>query len=113
VHHIFPKNYLKKKLGLAKGRYNQLANFVLAQSEINIAIGDHPPEIYFRQIEEQCKGSTKKYGGISDCNMLQANLRSNCIPIDAANLPILDYDQFLDARRKLMSAKLKDYYFSL
>src|SRR5207344_2438336 len=39
VHHLYPKNYLKNQ-GLSKGRYNQIANFVLAQSEINIAIGD-------------------------------------------------------------------------
>jgi hypothetical protein len=37
AHHVFPKNYLKKQ-GLQRGRYNQIANFVLAQSEINIAL---------------------------------------------------------------------------
>ena len=31
VHHVYPRNYLKKQ-GLARGRYNQIANFVLAQS---------------------------------------------------------------------------------
>ena len=43
VHHVYPRNHLKKQ-GLARGRYNQIANFVLAQSEINIAIGDRAPE---------------------------------------------------------------------
>jgi hypothetical protein len=37
VHHIFPKKYLKKA-GMSKGRYNQIANYALTQSEINIAI---------------------------------------------------------------------------
>ena len=41
-HHVYPRNHLKKQ-GLARGRYNQIANFVLAQSEINIAIGDKAP----------------------------------------------------------------------
>jgi hypothetical protein len=31
---------LLKKKGLQRGQYNQIANFVVAQSEINIAIGD-------------------------------------------------------------------------
>jgi len=37
VHHLFPRNYLKKK-GLERGQYNQIANYAIAQSEINIAI---------------------------------------------------------------------------
>ena len=37
VHHVYPRNHLKKQ-GLTRGRYNQIANFVLAQSEINIAL---------------------------------------------------------------------------
>jgi hypothetical protein len=41
-----PAKHLKGQ-GLTRGRYNQIANFVLAQSEINIAIGDKPPEVYF------------------------------------------------------------------
>ena len=39
VHHVYPRNHLKGQ-GLTRGRYNQIANFVLAQSEINIGIGD-------------------------------------------------------------------------
>jgi len=30
-----------------RGRYNQTANFNIAQREINIAIGDRPPEVCF------------------------------------------------------------------
>ncbi|MDI6736802.1 MAG: hypothetical protein QME42_11545, partial [bacterium] len=33
VHHLFPRNYLKK-YGLTQGRYNQIANYVMMQSEI-------------------------------------------------------------------------------
>jgi hypothetical protein len=42
VHHIFPRDFLKKA-GMAKGQYNQIANYVIAQSEINIAISNKPP----------------------------------------------------------------------
>ena len=56
VHHVYPRNHLKKQ-GLARGRYNQIANFVLAQSEINIAIG-----------------------GITDVAEMRVNLRMSCLP---------------------------------
>lgn len=65
VHHVCPKKYLKKQ-GFTKGRYNQIANFVLAQSEINIAIGEDAPERYFQELAKQCVGGKKKYGGITD-----------------------------------------------
>ena len=55
VHHVFPRDYLKKS-GLARGLYNQIANYVVAQSEINIAIGNKQPQAYFAQLLEQCDG---------------------------------------------------------
>jgi hypothetical protein len=55
VHHIYPRNHLKSQ-GLPRTRYNQIANYVLAQSEINIAIGDKAPSIYFQHLLEQCDG---------------------------------------------------------
>src|SRR5207302_5765361 len=73
VHHVYPSNYLKKQ-GLPRGRYNQIANFVLAQSEINIAIGDKPPEHYFKELAAQIDGGKKKYGGITDARELRNNL---------------------------------------
>ncbi|MXX97248.1 MAG: DUF262 domain-containing protein, partial [Rhodothermaceae bacterium] len=45
-HHVFPRRYLMKQ-GLTRGRYNQIANYVMTQSEINIAISDTPPKIFF------------------------------------------------------------------
>lgn len=51
VHHVFPKDYLKKQ-GLARGQYNQIANYVVAQSEINIAIGNKEPRVYFSELLE-------------------------------------------------------------
>ena len=79
VHHVYPHNHLKKQ-GLARGRYNQIANFVLAQSEINIAIGDRAPEVYFKELAEQCAGGKKKYGGITDVAEMRVNLRMSCLP---------------------------------
>jgi len=38
----------------------------MAQSEINIAIDDKSPEIYFDEIAEQVNGGPKRYGGITN-----------------------------------------------
>jgi hypothetical protein len=109
VHHVYPSNHLKK-LGLARGRYNQIANFVLAQSEINIAIGDTPPEKYFGELAEQCAGGKKRYGGITDLADLKANLRMHCLPELLLDGEILTYDDFLEERRRLMALKIKQWF---
>ena len=112
VHHVFPRNHLKQK-GLAHGKYNQLANFVLAQSEINIAIGDKAPEIYFAELSNQCEGGPKKYGGITDRTEMYANLRMNCLPESLLDGVIPDYDIFLEQRRKLMALNIKAWFETL
>jgi len=112
VHHVYPKKHLKAQ-GLTRGRYNQIANFVLAQSEINIAIGDKPPERYFKELAEQCDGGRKKYGGITDAADLRANLRMSCLPESLLDGGSPDYDDFLEKRRKLMALKIKTWFGAL
>ena len=109
VHHVFPRNHLKKQ-GLARGRYNQIANFVLAQSEINIAIGDKAPEVYFSEIAQQCAGGAKKYGGIADLEEMRTNFRMNCLPESLLAGDIPAYDEFLETRRRLMALKIKKWF---
>ncbi len=112
VHHVYPRNHLKKQ-GLARGRYNQIANFVLAQSEINIAIGDKAPEQYFKELAEQCAGGNKKYGGITELDELRANLRMSCLPESLLDGEIPAYDDFLEERRKLMAQKIEIFFKGL
>lgn len=112
IHHVFPRNYLKKH-GLTRGRYNQIANYVYMQSEINIRIGRKAPNDYFSELKAQVNGGELRYGGIDTQNLLTRNLRANCIPLKIYNMSIDDYDDFLQARRMLMAKKIKDYYFSL
>lgn len=109
VHHVYPRNYLKKQ-GLPRGRYNQIANFVLAQSEINIAIGDKAPQVYIQELVEQCNGSDKKYGGITDLDELRENFRVHCLPVSMLEGRIPDYNTFLEERRKLMALKIKRWF---
>ena len=112
IHHIFPKNYLKKA-GLTRGQYNQIANYVYMQQEINIKVGDKSPDVYFGHLSEQCHGGEKKYGAITEMHQLHENLKENAIPESIFTLTMEDYQEFLVKRRELMSKKIKDYYFSL
>lgn len=112
VHHIFPKAYLKKS-GMTKGRYNQIANYALAQSEINIAISERAPSDYFNIVFDQCNGVKKKIGGITDIIELKKNLAMHCVPDGIESMSVNEYDDFLEGRRKLMSAKIKNYFQSL
>jgi hypothetical protein len=112
VHHVYPRNHLKKQ-GLARGRYNQIANFVLAQSEINIAIGEKAPAVYFKEIADQCTGGKQKYGGIGKRSDMQANFQMNCIPDSMLDGEVPDFDDFLEERRKLMALKIKAWFEAL
>lgn len=111
-HHIFPRGFLKKH-SLTKGQYNQIANFVVAQSEINIAIGEKEPKVYLAQVQEQCNGGKKRYGNIVDKKALQENLRMHCIPENIADMGIDDYPSFLARRRQLMAQKIKVWFEGL
>ncbi len=112
VHHVFPRNYLKKR-GLARGAYNQIANYVVMQGEINIAIGDAPPASYFSALWRQCANGESGYGGITDADELRANLQAHCIPEDMEEMDVDNYNGFLKERRRLMARKIRDYYRSL
>ena len=109
VHHLFPRKYLKD-LGLQRGQYNQIANFALAQSEINISIGAKAPNIYFAELIKQCNGGKKKYGGITNFDELKENLHQHSIPEGIFNHMAGDYSYFLQERRQLMAAKIREYF---
>lgn len=109
IHHIFPRDYLKKN-GLTRKEYNQISNYVYMQSETNIRIGNKPPRVYFGEILEQCNGGPLKYGGISTMEELRHNLAMNCIPESVFTMEIDDYNQFLTERKKLMASKIREYY---
>lgn len=112
VHHVYPHNHLKGQ-GLARGRYNQVANFVLAESEINISIGDRDPKIYFGKLADQCNGGAKSYGGITTVEEMRSNLRMSCLSECLLNGEIPSFDDFRAQRRKLMAQKIKTYFEGL
>jgi len=112
VHHVYPKKHLKG-LDHTSSSYNQIANFVIAQSEINIAVGAKAPEVYFAELRDQIDGGAKKYGGLVERGDLVENLRMNCIPETMLDGEIKSYDEFLEDRRKLMSLKIKAWFEAL
>ena len=61
IHHISPRQYLKEH-GFSQSQYNQVANYVYVQQEINIKVGK------------------LAFGGIDTLPDFEANLEANCIP---------------------------------
>ena len=114
VHHIFSREYLKAN-GLTRSDYNQVANYIYTQTEINIQIGKKAPADYLGYVQDvQCQGGVTKYGGIININELQANLCNDCcLPDDLASMDVSRYQEFLAKRRVLIAQRLKEYYFSL
>ncbi len=82
----------------------------MAQSEINIAIGDKPPQVYFKEIAEQVNGGPKRYGGITDPDTLRQNFEENCLPISLMDGQVPDYETFLAERRRLMALRIKRWF---
>lgn len=112
IHHLFPKDYLKKH-GLDRRQYNQIANYVYMQSEINIKVGNKPPKDYFEVVKTQMLNGNQQVSGLSNEQQLFDNLKMNCVPTEIQQMSIDDYNDFLTLRRKLMATKIKEYYHSL
>lgn len=113
VHHLFPKKYLQKNGITSRGMYNQVANYVYLQQEINIKIKDDAPFIYMREVLKQCETKKPVYGGIVDHETLKQNLKDNCIPEEFCTMSLEDYPEFLAKRRVLMAEKIHKYYLTL
>ena len=112
IHHVFPRDLLKRN-GLERRHYNQIANYVYMQSEINIRVGNKAPKTYLGQIQEEINKGTHQLSGIADRNSLFENLSQHCIPATIFDMEFDDYQDFLSQRRRLMAEKIKAYYFNL
>ena len=113
VHHIFPKKYLQNSGINDKAKYNQIANFTYFDTQNNISVGEKAPNEYFGVVFGQCDTKNCAFGDIDNKEALEKNLKMNCIPLDIVSMDYTRYDDFLLERRKLMAAKIKDYYYSL
>lgn len=113
VHHIFPRDYLKKNGVDSRTKYNQVANYVYLDTQVNKAIGNNPPCVYFAKVKEQCKTGNIQLGNIADEALLASNLAENCISQNIVDMDVRDYDTFLAERRKLMARMVERYYKGL
>lgn len=113
VHHIFPKAYLKKNGVDIKTKYNQVANFTYLDTQVNKAVGEDAPNVYFGKILNQCKSGKIEIGNILSEDELNTNLEENCIPKEIVTMTVKDYEQFLMERRKLMAKLIEKYYKGL
>jgi len=112
IHHIFPKQYLKDH-GMVQSQYNQVANYVYVQQEINIRVGKKAPSDYLGVIRKQCTDGDLVYGGIDNLADFEENMKVNCIPLDIHTMDSSHFATFLDSRRSLMAQKIKDFYQGL
>lgn len=113
VHHIFPRAYLKNNGVTSKTKYNQVANYIYLDTQVNKAISDDSPTVYFTKAKQQCKTKEIELGNVSDESLLLSNLSENCIPNGIDKMDVSSYDNFLSERRKLMAALIERYYKGL
>lgn len=113
VHHIFPREYLKKNGFNDRWKYNQVANYAYLDTGVNISIGMKAPNEYFTTAKNQCKTGEMIIGTITDSEAFKTNLAVNCIPENIVDMTAADYPDFLLQRRTMMAKKIKEYYYSL
>lgn len=113
VHHIFPKKYLMNNGWNDKSKYNQIANYTYLDTQVNKAVSDDAPNVYFAIAFEQCNTKEILYGNITDASIMKDNLKQNSIPENIVSMTSDDYETFLLERRKLMARKIKEYYNKL
>lgn len=113
VHHIFPRKYLMKMGIRERNKYNQIANFTYLDPQINKALGDECPGVYFKRALEAAAGGNPLYGDIATEGELLANMTQNGIPTEIVDWDYKDYDTFLAARRVSMAKKIRAYYDKL
>lgn len=113
VHHIFPRAYLKSNGVDNKTKYNQVANYIYLDTQVNKAISDDAPCVYFTKAKQQCETKEIVLGNISDAELLESNLAENCIPSNIDSMDVSAYDDFLRERRKMMAALIERYYKGL
>ena len=113
VHHIFPRAYLKSNGVDNKTKYNQVANYIYLDTQVNKAISDDAPCVYFTRAKEQCDTKEIVLGNIADAGLLASNLAENCIPSNIDEMDVFSYDAFLFERRKMMASLIERYYKGL
>ena len=97
-HHVFPKNYLSK-IGINEfTNQNQIANYVYLDHQTNIQISDNSPKDYFKKYKQYSSADTKM------------TLDQHALPQDFFDM---NYQDYLRARRELLSKYIRAYFESI
>jgi len=101
-HHLFPKAYLKKKLGIEDIRdTNQIANYALVEWSTNIEISDKPPATYWpKEVSAKAIASAE----------LKKMMHWHALPLGWEEM---DYREFLDKRRRAIALVIRDGFKKL
>ncbi|MCG7429844.1 GmrSD restriction endonuclease domain-containing protein [Dermacoccus nishinomiyaensis] len=113
IHHIVPKAYLQAHGVTDRRDYNQVANFALTETSVNISIGKRSPAEYMGMVDEQIATGVLKLGELTDADDLARNLAENAIPANIRDVSVDDYESFLAERRQLMAQAVRLYYEGL
>lgn len=98
LHHLFPKNYLKT-LGFKNKEINQVVNYAFIEWPDNMDISDEAPSKYFKkQVEGMFEEEIKEM------------LKLHALPYKWEDL---NYNDFLEKRRELMTRIIKDGFDKL
>lgn len=110
IHHIVPKAYLQENGFADRGDYNQVANFALTETSINISIGKQPPAVYMGHVHEQISDGTLRLGEIVSSDELAQNFRQNAVPDNIGTISADDYESFLTQRRRMMASVIREHF---
>ena len=102
-HHLFPKQYLRKHLGITDTKaINQIANMALVEWSDNIKISDQAPAAYWPgQVSDKQKGA-----GLTP-ERLAKQMHWHALPQGWQDL---EYEDFLSQRRALMASVVQDAF---
>lgn len=113
IHHIVPKDYLQKNGYPDRGDYNQVANFALTETSINISISNKPPAQYMADLATQIETGVLTLGEITDADDLARNLAENAVGENLSEVIAGNYPEFVAERRGLMARVIRRYFDSL
>lgn len=113
IHHMVPKEYLRQNGVNDKRDYNQVGNFVYAETATNIKIGKCEPAEYLGEVLAQIESGAPTLGEITSREELERNFDENAVPWSLIDMTVDNYEEFLRERRILIAAKLREYYKAL
>src|SRR5699024_292636 len=113
IHHLVPKNYLVRSGVTDRNQYNQIANFAITETPVNIAIQDSEPGTYIDRDKQQNSSGTLSLGEIATQTELKDTFAENAVPESLSETTVDTYPRFLSERRALMSQYIRNYYFAL